>query len=118
MRLRSCLIVLIGIFAIHIAPALARTAPALAGPRPPVARVQPTPLKGIGPDRIDNYYWLENRDSPEVLAYLNAENAYAESVMAPTKPLENKLYKEIIGRLKQDDSTVMTFSSSFIMKRK
>jgi len=105
-RLRSCLIVLIGIFAIHIAPALARTAPALAGPRPPVARVQPTPLKGIGPDRIDNYYWLENRDSPEVLAYLNAENAYAESVMAPTKPLENKLYKEIIGRLKQDDSTV------------
>ena len=106
MRLRSCLIVLIGIFAIHIAPALARTAPALAGPRPPVARVQPTPLKGIGPDRIDNYYWLENRDSPEVLAYLNAENAYAESVMAPTKPLENKLYKEIIGRLKQDDSTV------------
>jgi len=105
-RLRSCLIVLIGIFAIHIAPALARTAPALAGPRPPVARVQPTPLKGIGPDRIDNCYWLENRDSPEVLAYLNAENAYAESVMAPTKPLENKLYKEIIGRLKQDDSTV------------
>ena len=59
-------------------------------------------------DRNDPYYWLrdDTRKNPEMLAYLKAENAYADAVLAPTKPLQDKLYAEFIGRIKQDDSTV------------
>jgi oligopeptidase B len=58
--------------------------------------------------RTDPYYWLrdDTRQDPEVLAYLSAENAYKERQLAAIKPLENKLYSEIIARLKQDDATV------------
>ena len=58
--------------------------------------------------RDDPYYWLrdDERSDPAVLAYLNAENAYQAQQLAPVKPLEDALYAEIVGRLKQDDSTV------------
>ncbi len=61
-----------------------------------------------GAQRNDEYYWLrdDKRKNPEMLAYLNAENAYVDGVMAPLKPLENTLYDEIVGRIKQDDSSV------------
>jgi oligopeptidase B len=61
-----------------------------------------------GAVREDEYYWLrdDKRKNPEMLAYLNAENAYADQVMAPLKPLENTLYEEIVGRVKQDDDSV------------
>ena len=58
----------------------------------------------FGAVRNDDYYWLrdDERKNPEMLAYLNAENAYADAVLAPTKPLQEKLYNEIVGRIKQD----------------
>lgn len=58
--------------------------------------------------RADEYYWLrdDTRTDPEVLAYLAAENAYKDSVMAPVKDLEERLFEEIVGRIKQDDETV------------
>ena len=58
--------------------------------------------------RIDNYYWLrdDTRSKPAVLDYLKAENAYYAAMTAHSKPLEDALYNEIIGRIKQDDSTV------------
>ena len=58
--------------------------------------------------REDEYYWLrdDKRENPEMLAYVKAENAYADAMLAHTKALETKVYDEIIGRLKQDDSTV------------
>ncbi len=61
-----------------------------------------------GAVRNDEYYWLrdDTRKNPEMLAYLNAENAYVDATMAPLKPLENKLYDEIVARIKQDDSSV------------
>lgn len=61
-----------------------------------------------GAVRNDDYYWLrdDTRENPEMLAYLNAENAYASAVLAPLKPLEDKLYEEIVARIKQDDSSV------------
>ncbi len=76
-------------------------------PAPPVAAQKPHVVKGPV-DRNDPYYWLrdDTRKNPEVLAYLNAENAYADAVLAPTKPLQNKLFDEIVGRIKQDDSSV------------
>ncbi len=61
-----------------------------------------------GAQRVDEYYWLrdDKRKHPQMLAYLNAENAYVDQLMAPLKPLENTLYDEIVGRIKQDDSSV------------
>jgi oligopeptidase B len=77
-------------------------------PKPPVAAVRPHPVKSPFGERIDPYYWLrdDERSNPEVLAYLRQENAFRERSMAHAKPLEDTLYDEIYGRLKQDDSTV------------
>jgi oligopeptidase B len=78
-------------------------------PSPPVAARKPYEVKAPdGRVRSDEYYWLrdDSRKNPEMLAYLNAENSYADAVMAPLKPLQEKLYGEFIGRIKQDDSSV------------
>ena len=75
-------------------------------PRPPVAEVKPVELTEHGNSRVDNYFWLRERDNPKVLDYLKAENAYTDAMMAESKPLEEKLYRETIARIKQDDSTV------------
>jgi oligopeptidase B len=88
--------------------ALAASAPA-AEPAPPPAAQKPFAVKGPdGISRTDPYYWLrdDTRKNPEMLAYLNAENAYADAMLAPLKPLEDRLYGEFVGRIKQDDSTV------------
>jgi len=75
-------------------------------PQPPVAKKIPKELTIHGDTRIDNYFWLRERDNPEVIDYLKAENAYTDSVMAHTKDLQEKLYNEIVARIKQDDSSV------------
>ncbi|MHB8912108.1 MAG: S9 family peptidase, partial [Lysobacter sp.] len=78
-------------------------------PIPPDAARKPHVVKAPhGAQRDDEYYWLrdDKRKNPEMLAYLHAENAYVDQVMAPLKPLENTLYDEIVGRIKQDDSSV------------
>jgi oligopeptidase B len=69
------------------------------------AHVVSTPF---GATRDDAYYWLRDdaRKDPAVIAYLDAENAYADALMAPLRPLQDKLYGEIVGRIKQDDSSV------------
>ena len=59
-----------------------------------------------GHTRVDNYYWLNQRENPEVLDYLKAENAYQEAMMKHTEPLQEQLFKEITGRIKQDDMSV------------
>jgi oligopeptidase B len=56
--------------------------------------------------RIDNYYWLNERENPKVIEYLEAENAYREAVMKPTENLQQDLYDEIVGRIKQEDMSV------------
>jgi oligopeptidase B len=75
---------------------------------PPIAAVRPHPVNSPFGVRIDPYYWLrdDERRDPEVLAYLQAENAFRERSTRAAKPLEDALYDEIYGRLKQDDSTV------------
>jgi len=78
-------------------------------PSPPVAAKKPHQVKGpAGIVRDDPYYWLrdDTRKNPEMLAYLTAENAYADAALAPLKPLQEKLYEEFVGRIKQDDSSV------------
>jgi oligopeptidase B len=72
---------------------------------PPVARRIPVRLERHGHVRIDPYCWLAERDSPDVLAYLRAENGYTEAMMARTQPLQERLFAEIKGRIVEDDSS-------------
>jgi len=74
----------------------------------PIAPIRDHTVSSPHGRRSDPYYWLrdDERTDPEVLAYLSAENAYHAEHLAPVKPLEDKIYAEIIARLKQDDSTV------------
>jgi len=76
------------------------------GVRPPVAKKIPMELTAHGHTRIDDYYWLNQRDNPEVIAYLEAENAYTEAVLAHTKDLQEKLYNEIVDRIQKTDMSV------------
>ena len=73
------------------------------GTETPVAAVNPHELEIHDDVRIDNYYWLRDREDPAVIKYLEAENAYTESVMARTQGLQKDLYQEIIGRIKSGD---------------
>jgi oligopeptidase B len=77
-----------------------------AEPKPPVAKKVPKELTAHGHTRTDNYYWLNERENPEVIAYLNAENDYTRKVMADTEQLQEKLFDEIVGRIKQTDESV------------
>ncbi|KRG41019.1 peptidase [Stenotrophomonas panacihumi] len=75
----------------------------------PQAPRHPHPVKTpFGAVRDDAYYWLrdDERQDKAMLDYLKAENAYTDQVMAPLKPLEDRLYEEIVGRIKQDDASV------------
>src|SRR5271163_1552990 len=75
---------------------------------PPVAAIRAHAVISPQGVRDDPYYWLrdDERTNPDVLAYLEAENAYRGRCMARVLPFENALYEEIIARLKQDDASV------------
>ena len=77
-------------------------------PVPPVAAVRPYEVVSPNGTRVDEYYWLrdDTRKDPDVLGYLEAENAYKAAMTEHTKSLEDRVYNEIISRIKQDDSTV------------
>ena len=74
-------------------------------PRPPLPAQRPTMLTKHGDSRIDPYFWLRQKANPEVIAYLQAENAYADAVMAPVANLQERLYEEIVGRVQQTDTS-------------
>ena len=73
---------------------------------PPVARAEPVTDTHHGRSRIDPYRWLQDRESPEVRALLEAENDYTEAVLAPVADLREQLYEEIRGRIKETDLSV------------
>jgi oligopeptidase B len=73
---------------------------------PPTAEKIPEELTIHGDTRVDNYYWLNQRENPKVIAYLEAENAYKDAVLAHTRPLQDKLFEEIVGRIKATDMSV------------
>ena len=76
-------------------------------PTPPVAAQKSYTVKGPV-ERNDPYYWLrdDTRKNADMLGYLKAENAYADAVLAPTKPLQDKLYKELLSHIKETDDSV------------
>jgi oligopeptidase B len=75
-------------------------------PKPPVAKIIPKDVTVHGDKRIDNYFWLREKQNPDVAAYLNAENAYTDAVMHGTEAFQDSLYKEMLGHIKQTDVQV------------
>jgi oligopeptidase B len=73
---------------------------------PPEAPVEPMQLEKHGHVRVDNYYWLRERDNPAVIDYLKAENEYTDTMVAHTEELQETLFQEIKGRIKQTDMSV------------
>ena len=80
--------------------------PAQTLPKPPKAALKPHPISTHGDTRIDNYYYLNDRENPDVIAYLNAENTYVDQVLAPVAELKEKLFTEMKGRIKEQDESV------------
>jgi len=71
-----------------------------------MAKKIPYQLEKHGHIRTDEYYWMRDRDNPEVIEYLEAENEYTESVLAHTADLQQALFDEIKGRIKPSDASV------------
>jgi len=82
-------------------------------PTPPVATKVPHELVMHGDTRIDPYYWMNQRDSDEVIQYLNQENAYTDAVMKGTENLQESLFQEIKGRIKEQDESVPYFENGY-----
>ncbi|HKR00660.1 MAG TPA: S9 family peptidase [Pyrinomonadaceae bacterium] len=78
----------------------------LVTPPPPMAKKVPKTLNIHGVTLVDNYFWLREKTNPEVISYLEAENAYTETVMKPTEALQASLYKEILSHIKETDVNV------------
>ena len=75
-------------------------------PKPPVAKKVPKTITIHGDERVDEYGWLREKSSPETIAYLEAENAYADALVKPAEGLQKQLYDEMLGRIKQTDVNV------------
>ena len=72
----------------------------------PIAKKIEKKLEKHGDIRIDNYYWLNDRENPEVIHYLEEENKYTEEILKPTEEFQAKLFEEMKSRIKEDDSSV------------
>jgi len=72
---------------------------------PPVAAIKPHEITTHNHTRVDNYYWMREKSNPEVIAYLEAENSYTKAMMEHTEPLQKELYREMVGRIQETDST-------------
>lgn len=80
---------------------------------PPVAAIKPKTLEKHADIRTDNYYWLNERENPEVIDYLNKENAYYNAMTAGQKEFQKELFEEMKGRIKEDDSSVPYFYNGY-----
>lgn len=81
--------------------------------KPPVAKKIPHQLEKHGDIRIDNYYWLNDRENPEVIEYLTQENQYYNQNTAHTKELQKSLFEEMKARIKEDDTSVPYFFNGY-----
>jgi len=77
---------------------------ALDAAKPPFAPKKPKDVSVHGDPRSDDFFWLRDKTNPAVLTHLRAENAYTEAVMAPTQPLRDRLYAEMVARIKETDT--------------
>jgi oligopeptidase B len=72
----------------------------------PTAQIKPKEIVTHNHTRIDNYYWLNEPENPDVIAYLNEENEYLDKIMSTLKPLKETLFEEMKGRIKEQDESV------------
>src|SRR5689334_21864317 len=101
-RFFVCLLAALPIVGSYVSPVAAQ-APTLS---PPIATVKPKIDTLHGEIRTDNYFWIRDKTNPDVIAYLNAENAYTEARMKHTEALQQKLYDEMLSRIKETDVSV------------
>ena len=81
--------------------------------QPPKAKIIPKQLEKHGHIRTDNYYWLNERENPEVIEYLNQENEYYQQSTAHTKEFQKDLFEEMKARIKEDDQSVPYFYNGY-----
>jgi oligopeptidase B len=84
--------------------------------KPPIAKREPHTTTLHGDTRTDFYHWLRSdtpRENANIMAYLETENRYAEKILEPTKPLQDKLYQEMVGRLPEEDSSPPVFKNGW-----
>jgi oligopeptidase B len=74
-------------------------------PAPPLAPRRPHVLRHGDDERVDDWFWLRDRDDPEVTTYLNAENAYTGAALAHTEPVRQRLFDEVLARVQETDAT-------------
>src|SRR5262245_26836548 len=89
-----------------------------AAPSPPMAPVMPMRFEKFGAVRVDQYDWLRNREDPRIIAYLDAENAYAEARLAPIKPLLEEIAIELQARATPEDRSVPTANNGYLYQRR
>ena len=93
-------------FAPLVAMAIASATSAAELPPPPVAAKVPVTITKFGDKRVDDYFWLREKERPEVLEYLKAENAFTEAATKHLEGFREKLYKEMLARIKETDESV------------
>ena len=81
--------------------------------QPPIAKIIPFELEKHGNVRIDNYYWLNDRENPEVIDYLNKENEYYQKSTEHTKQFQKELFEEMKARIREDDESVPYFYNGY-----
>src|SRR5215212_2864420 len=74
-------------------------------PVPPEAPRRPHTLSLHGDDRVDEWYWMRERDNPDVIAHLRAENAYTDAMLEPVHALRDRIFDEIRGRIQETDES-------------
>ncbi|MGX5817505.1 S9 family peptidase [Chitinophaga lutea] len=83
--------------------------------QPPVAEKIPKVIDSLfGDRRVDDYYWLNERENPRVIDYLKAENAYTDTMLSPVKEFREKLFDELKGRIKEKDESVPYMSNGYL----
>ena len=81
--------------------------------QPPIAKIVPTKLEKFGDERVDNYFWLNERENPEVIDYLKKENDYYKKMTADTRVFQKVLFEEMKSRIKEDDESVPYLYNSY-----
>jgi oligopeptidase B len=100
------LLILMTITALNPLTLAAPDEPRATTPQPPVANKVPRVDEIHGDHRVDDYFWMRDKQNPDVARYLEAENAYTDAVMKPTEGLQEALYKEMLARIKETDVNV------------
>ena len=100
------LLIVLSIVAAMAATSFAQSNSDVNTPQPPMTEKKSKTTKIHDETMVDDYFWLREKSNPEVISHLEAENAYADVMMKPTTGLQDKLYKEMVGHIKETDRSV------------